>query len=167
MGPTVAMAADINHKRTPQFVAVYFIRAVKDDRGNIARLAALDYAVAVTPTFTGQKPDIHTADTSGGGMQNIKPVPIIRNHAGFTRQCEGLRKYACTIGARQRALAQNQHGTLGFRQHIGKPVLALDKLRQRLRPGTDELGVISQIGRLTDCGNGEVTGQPALADTRV
>ena len=100
-------------------------------------------------------------------MENVEPVPTIQNHAGFFRQFEGLSKYACAISTRQCALSQNQHGTLGFRQHFGKPVLAVDKLRQRLRPGTDKFGVISQIGWLTDCGNGEVTGQPALADTRV
>ena len=167
MRATVAMAADINHKRIAQFGAVYFIGTVKNNRRDITRLAAFDYAVAVAPVFAGQKPDIHATNACGGGVQHIKPVPAIRNHAGFFRQREGLRENARAIGARQCALPQNQHRALGFRQHIGKPVLARDKLRQGLRPGPDKLSIIRQIGWLADRGNGEIARQPALANARV
>lgn len=78
-----------------------------------------------------------------------------------------LARTAGAIGARQRALADDDHRLGGVLQHVGEGVGAVDQILQRVGTAAEVIIAVAQFARLADHADRELAAAPALADAGV
>jgi hypothetical protein len=100
-------------------------------------------------------------------VQHGKAVPFLGDRADIVGELGGERQHGRAVGARQRALADDDERALGVLQERMEADAAFGQPRQRLGPRAQRLVFVAQVGGLADDADRQVGLQPLLADAGV